>query len=56
MPDYELADGAVRYSNIGTANGWHRLPARFTPGRGVDAPAPATIALGSQVSGTGPAE
>jgi len=33
MPDYALADGAVRYSNIGTANGWHRLPARFTPGK-----------------------
>ncbi|WP_433189963.1 cytochrome P450 [Actinoallomurus sp. CA-150999] len=32
MPDYTLADGAVRYSNVGTVNGWHRLPARFTPG------------------------
>jgi cytochrome P450 len=40
MPDYSLGDGAVRYSNIGTANGWHRLPARFTPGRRADAPAP----------------
>ena len=30
---YALADGAVRYSNIGTANGWHRLPARFAPGK-----------------------
>jgi len=44
MPDYSLADGAVRYSNIGTANGWHRLPARFTPGRRVGAPAPGSIA------------
>ena len=33
IPDYSLADGAVRYLNIGTANGWHRLPARFTPGK-----------------------
>lgn len=32
MPDYQLVDGAQRYSNISTANGWHRLPARFTPG------------------------
>jgi cytochrome P450 len=56
LPDYELADGAMRYSNIGTANGWHRLPARFTPGRRAGAPAPATIALGRQTSGTGPAE
>jgi cytochrome P450 len=40
MPDYTLADGAVRYSNIGTANGWHRLPARFTPGERAGAPAP----------------
>jgi cytochrome P450 len=32
MPDYRLGDGAVRYSNISTANGWHRLPATFTPG------------------------
>jgi cytochrome P450 len=48
MPDYELADGAVRYSNIGTANGWHRLPARFTPGRRADAPAPGTITRGGQ--------
>ena len=31
MPDYTLADGAVRYATIGTVNGWHRLPARFTP-------------------------
>lgn len=35
MPDYALADGAERYSTIGTVNGWHRLPARFTPGRPV---------------------
>jgi cytochrome P450 len=52
MPDYSLADGAVRYSNIGTANGWHRLPARFTPGRRVDAPAPGSIARSSQLSGS----
>jgi cytochrome P450 len=32
LPDYRLADGAVRYSRISTANGWHRLPATFTPG------------------------
>jgi cytochrome P450 len=47
MPDYGLGDGAVRYSNIGTANGWHRLPARFTPGRRVDAPAPGSIVRGA---------
>jgi len=52
MPDYSLADGAVRYSNIGTANGWHRLPARFTPGSRVDAPAPGTIGRGAQPSGS----
>ena len=32
MPDYELVDGAERYESIGIVNGWHRLPARFTPG------------------------
>jgi cytochrome P450 len=32
MPDYELVDGAERYESIGVVNGWHRLPARFTPG------------------------
>jgi cytochrome P450 len=37
MPDYTLVDGAERYSNIGTVNGWHRLPARFTPGKPVGA-------------------
>ncbi|WP_238006545.1 cytochrome P450 [Dactylosporangium sp. AC04546] len=37
MPDYTLVDGAVPYSNIGTVNGWHRLPARFTRGRPVGA-------------------
>jgi cytochrome P450 len=52
MPDYSLADGAVRYSNIGTANGWHRLPARFTPGRRVDALAPGSIARSSRLSGS----
>lgn len=40
MPDYALTDGAVRYSNIGTANGWHRLPARFSAGPRVGAPTP----------------
>jgi cytochrome P450 len=40
MPDYVLIDGAVRYHNIGTVNGWHRLPARFTPGSRVGAPRP----------------
>lgn len=35
MPDYSLGDGGTRYLNIGTINGWHRLPARFTPGRRV---------------------
>jgi cytochrome P450 len=48
MPDYRLGDGAVRYSNIGTANGWHRLPARFTPGGRVGAPAPGSVAPGGQ--------
>jgi cytochrome P450 len=52
MPDYSLADGAVRYSNIGTANGWHRLPARFTPGSRADAPTPGTIGRGAQPSGS----
>ncbi|MFJ8025462.1 cytochrome P450 [Streptomyces sp. NPDC096311] len=32
MPDYTLAPGAEHYTNIGTVNGWHHLPARFTPG------------------------
>ena len=32
MPDYELVDGAEHYESIGVVNGWHRLPARFTPG------------------------
>jgi cytochrome P450 len=47
MPDYALGDGAVRYSNIGTANGWHRLPARFTPGRRADAAAPGSTGRGA---------
>jgi cytochrome P450 len=47
MPDYALGDGAVRYSNIGTANGWHRLPARFTPGRRTGAPAPGSTGRGA---------
>jgi cytochrome P450 len=50
MPDYELGDGAVRYSNIGTANGWHHLPARFTPGSRAGAPAPGSIARDGQPS------
>jgi cytochrome P450 len=33
MPDYELVDGAEHYESIGVVNGWHRLPARFTPGQ-----------------------
>ncbi len=37
MPDYRLVDGAVRYSSISSANGWHRLPARFTPGEAAPA-------------------
>jgi cytochrome P450 len=37
MPDYELLDGAERYESIGVVNGWHRLPARFTPGTPVAA-------------------
>ncbi len=37
MPDYELVDGATRYESIGVVNGWHRLPARFTPGPRVGA-------------------
>ena len=41
MPDYELVDNAVHYESIGVVNGWHRLPARFTPGTRLGAPAPA---------------
>jgi hypothetical protein len=37
MPDYELVNGAERYESIGVVNGWHRLPARFTPGPPVGA-------------------
>jgi cytochrome P450 len=33
MPDYELLDGAEHYESIGVVNGWHRLPAGFTPGQ-----------------------
>jgi cytochrome P450 len=33
LPAYELIDPAVRYQAIGVIDGWHRLPARFTPGR-----------------------
>jgi len=51
LPDYALGDGAVRYSNIGTANGWHRLPARFTPGRRAGAPAPGSDAPGQMLGG-----
>jgi cytochrome P450 len=40
MPDYELVEGAERYESVGTVNGWHRLPARFTPGSRVGASAP----------------
>jgi cytochrome P450 len=40
LPDYELADGAERYESVGAVNGWHRLPARFTPGAVVGAPVP----------------
>lgn len=32
LPDYELLDGAEHYESIGIVNGWHCLPARFTPG------------------------
>ncbi|MGE0387412.1 MAG: cytochrome P450 [Gammaproteobacteria bacterium] len=35
MPDYRLADGAEHYRSIGIVNGWHRLPASFTPGEPV---------------------
>jgi cytochrome P450 len=31
MPDYELVGTVVRYDSVGTINGLHRLPARFTP-------------------------
>lgn len=41
LPDYELLDGAERYESIGAVNGWHRLPASFTPGPRVGAPDPA---------------
>jgi cytochrome P450 len=33
MPDYKLVPGgAVHYEDIGTVNGWARMPATFTPG------------------------
>jgi cytochrome P450 len=33
MPDYRLArEEVVQYQSIGIINGWHRMPARFTPG------------------------
>jgi hypothetical protein len=33
LPDYRLVeDGAVRYEDIGTINGYQHLPATFTPG------------------------
>jgi len=37
MPDYEVVEGAERYESIGVVNGWHRLPARFEPGRSTGA-------------------
>jgi cytochrome P450 len=37
IPDYELTDGAVRYESIGVVNGWHHLPARFSPAAKVGA-------------------
>jgi cytochrome P450 len=33
MPDYLMRPGQVPYSTIGRINGWHSLPATFTPGR-----------------------
>ncbi|MGE0384741.1 MAG: cytochrome P450 [Gammaproteobacteria bacterium] len=39
MPDYRLAEGAEHYQSIGVVNGWHRLPATFTPGARVGAAA-----------------
>ena len=39
MPDYSLEpDGAVRYADIGTINGYRHLRARFSPGRRVGPP------------------
>jgi len=37
MPDYELTEGAERYSNFGMMQGWVSMPARFTPGKKVGA-------------------
>ncbi|MGE0384934.1 MAG: cytochrome P450 [Gammaproteobacteria bacterium] len=39
MPDFRLVEGAERYQSIGIVNGWHRLPARFTPGKPLGATA-----------------
>jgi cytochrome P450 len=43
MPDYQVLDGAERYESIGVVNGWHRLPATFTPGPATGAPHPADL-------------
>jgi cytochrome P450 len=32
MPDYRVGQDIERYQTIGTVNGWHRMPATFTPG------------------------
>jgi cytochrome P450 len=37
MGDYQLASTKVPYETVGRINGWHRMPARFTPGRRSDA-------------------
>ncbi|MGE0384111.1 MAG: cytochrome P450 [Gammaproteobacteria bacterium] len=39
MGEFELIDGHEHYQTIGVVNGWHRLPARFTPGRPIGAAA-----------------
>jgi cytochrome P450 len=37
MPDYTVASDIERYETIGTVNGWHRMPATFTPGQRLSA-------------------
>jgi cytochrome P450 len=35
LPEYRLLPGAEPYQTIGAINGWHLLPAEFTPGKPV---------------------
>jgi len=41
LPDFAVdVDGAERYQSIGTVNGWHRVPATFTPTPATGTPMP----------------